>query len=1269
MCVSVFRYLSLFLCVSIHPSHALTRTLSPPHPTPTAAGTFKITRCKDKSNHDKRMCVYYHSKADRRRDPYYVRYSPSECPDYTEYTNCKDGDSCVRSHNMLERMFHPDLFKISMCQKPHSCERGQLCAFAHSEDDHRAAPPSTANLAYTKNASDDVPPAPMPTYIHVPAPVPPPRPDTSDWNGKTTTSPQNAFSATSGAPDSRPPVAKAVSEKDKAGSASALPRGMKLLARPGGLVGLVPASAPGQVLPAPVAPFASYGQNNGPPAIPYQSGKDTQQAAGKSDSSSREESESDSESNSNNKDDEDRDEEDKDTSDGTSNSFDADEQTSDENNGSGGSVRGIDALNTLSDLSDEQLSQEIRGGATFSNTTISMLLNSEEADNAQLKRIQQNIINLIQSAGPEGVISSEVPKRYEAAYGCKLELVDSQGERIRLKDVVLTQPGITSTMYNKGVQPRYVYDAEQAESEMQGMRDQEAQLKKKMDKLTALTFSKLEREKRDANAAAAAVASGDDNAAASSGSSTDGASQNDVSAPEAAPISASTRRRGPDSTSTMQTQQPIASAAPFALASNTATNSSSRRRGPDIALNVPVSLGIGGGVGVGVGAATGGIENQPGTNPFEPVPSRPSVLDHYEIAGAFTGGSGRVSPLDSLQSAAPLDALEDMSLTHGPLSSVSGGDSGNGLGGVGEGGSSQVQSQMNIDFGMGSTSSGQHHHQGGGGGGDGSFNYDDDEMGFSSMLQGLGLDTQRGGGLSSFGEGPVPGMAGGNGNGNGSGSNGNSTGPPGFDQDLDMHLDMHMNMGGGGPSSQFEPMGGGAAMPPLGYEHPEDDTYDTNLHRNPYENDLKQERIDDLEQQLQAMHEEFTTANALREERMQAMHSKLERVMASDREKEEFVHVAQASKQAAVMEWRTVCVELKAMQKLLAEKEMELSARRMTQKEIEAESKRIAKESTHSTSELTSLKKKVKELETEAEASRRKFATVMAENKRHEARQKTLTDQAKTVKKLQDDNTKLREQLKKAEESIASESSKLKSANASLTSAMTVNAELKIENGEIVERNESLQRMCSFQQGLIAGDGAGIEEPAPTTAPIKKAVPADKKKVIVDRILPTLSGAPAVSMEQLDKILDEHEFPSAAPTSMPAPDVASVSASDQAKVSTTASSDTTNNWPGTDDPNASILQKRIASMTSTPGDKPGLFTIVAGQAGHNMQEMFQLGCQIARQPGMEELKPPAKTTCSHTNCKNEGVFVCGCSQVGYCGVPHQMDHWRQHRKACTAQEY
>lgn len=113
--------------------------------------TYKIQKCKEKNSHDKRMCVGYHTKGDRRRNPFEIPYACTECPTApTETTNCPDGDGCLRAHNMLERMFHPELFKISMCQRgPNGshCERGNLCAFAHSEEDHRIPLSHTLNKA------------------------------------------------------------------------------------------------------------------------------------------------------------------------------------------------------------------------------------------------------------------------------------------------------------------------------------------------------------------------------------------------------------------------------------------------------------------------------------------------------------------------------------------------------------------------------------------------------------------------------------------------------------------------------------------------------------------------------------------------------------------------------------------------------------------------------------------------------------------------------------------------------------------------------------------------------------------------------------------------------------------------------------------------------------------------------------------------------------------------------------------------------------------
>ena len=113
--------------------------------------TYKIQKCKEKNSHDKRMCIGYHTKGDRRRNPFEILYACTECPTSTTETyNCPDGDSCLKSHNMLERMFHPELFKISMCQRgPNGshCERGNLCAFAHSDEDHRVPLSHSSNKA------------------------------------------------------------------------------------------------------------------------------------------------------------------------------------------------------------------------------------------------------------------------------------------------------------------------------------------------------------------------------------------------------------------------------------------------------------------------------------------------------------------------------------------------------------------------------------------------------------------------------------------------------------------------------------------------------------------------------------------------------------------------------------------------------------------------------------------------------------------------------------------------------------------------------------------------------------------------------------------------------------------------------------------------------------------------------------------------------------------------------------------------------------------
>ena len=109
--------------------------------------SFKTKRCNNAStSHDKRMCYFWHTRGDRRRSPFDVPYCSAECACFTtsqseNLVSCADGDACLRAHNMTERMFHPELFKITLCAHIGVCDRGLYCAFAHSADDHRTPVP------------------------------------------------------------------------------------------------------------------------------------------------------------------------------------------------------------------------------------------------------------------------------------------------------------------------------------------------------------------------------------------------------------------------------------------------------------------------------------------------------------------------------------------------------------------------------------------------------------------------------------------------------------------------------------------------------------------------------------------------------------------------------------------------------------------------------------------------------------------------------------------------------------------------------------------------------------------------------------------------------------------------------------------------------------------------------------------------------------------------------------------------------------------------
>ena len=49
------------------------------------------------------------------------------------------GDSCTKAHNRVEEFYHPEKYKVKFCQtypnRVESCDYGDMCAFAHSEEE------------------------------------------------------------------------------------------------------------------------------------------------------------------------------------------------------------------------------------------------------------------------------------------------------------------------------------------------------------------------------------------------------------------------------------------------------------------------------------------------------------------------------------------------------------------------------------------------------------------------------------------------------------------------------------------------------------------------------------------------------------------------------------------------------------------------------------------------------------------------------------------------------------------------------------------------------------------------------------------------------------------------------------------------------------------------------------------------------------------------------------------------------------------------------
>jgi hypothetical protein len=101
-------------------------------------------------------CRRWHHEGEKRRHPGLgsnFRYSEEPCPHvkgqgsnkWLPPSRCPNGDNCEYSHTLLEQMYHPNIYKTSMCinfthPNGNKCQWGFYCTHAHGQEDIRNPP-------------------------------------------------------------------------------------------------------------------------------------------------------------------------------------------------------------------------------------------------------------------------------------------------------------------------------------------------------------------------------------------------------------------------------------------------------------------------------------------------------------------------------------------------------------------------------------------------------------------------------------------------------------------------------------------------------------------------------------------------------------------------------------------------------------------------------------------------------------------------------------------------------------------------------------------------------------------------------------------------------------------------------------------------------------------------------------------------------------------------------------------------------------------------
>lgn len=126
---------------------------------------YKTRWCPIGVQHEWHMCVYAHNYQDARR-PVSIGYGARLCPYWSkkdtgaEYSQrCPLGLRCPYSHGAKEQLYHPHYFKTVVCRdlRGKACPRSRLCAFFHTRQERRRAPPDEVD--YTQPLENEALPS------------------------------------------------------------------------------------------------------------------------------------------------------------------------------------------------------------------------------------------------------------------------------------------------------------------------------------------------------------------------------------------------------------------------------------------------------------------------------------------------------------------------------------------------------------------------------------------------------------------------------------------------------------------------------------------------------------------------------------------------------------------------------------------------------------------------------------------------------------------------------------------------------------------------------------------------------------------------------------------------------------------------------------------------------------------------------------------------------------------------------------------------------